>query len=332
MADDCILITGAAGFIASHCVVALAEAGYNVIAMENSKSTKNFAFQQINKILGWEVKPCRCDMLNYDEIVQIFERYKITTVIHLAAMKGVSESMNYPIECYRNNLVSTLNLLEVMRLYGVKNLIFSSSCAIYGNQVEMPVHETALPRSISNVYGKSKLFIEEILSDLSRSDKEFKITILRYFNPVGAHSSGLIGEDPKRKQISFLTLLGQAALDEKKNLSLFGSSNIRDFVHVMDVAEAHIAAVKSLKSNESFKVFNIGSGIGISLLELIKVFEHINHVKISYTLKERRVGEIEAIIADTTLAETELGWKSNRSVEEMCADSWKWMKYCSNNF
>lgn len=300
--------------------------------MENSKSTKNLAFQQINKILGWEVKTCRCDLLNYEEIVQIFKRYKITAVVHLAAMKGVSESMNYPIECYRNNLVSTLNLLEVMRLYGVKNLIFSSSCAIYGNQVEMPVSETALPHSISNVYGKSKFFIEEILSDLSRSDKDFKITILRYFNPVGAHSSGLIGEDPKRKQISFLTLLGQTALDKQKNLSLFGSSNIRDFVHVMDVAEAHVAAVRNLALVGSFKVFNIGSGIGISLLELIKIFEHVNRVKISYTLKERREGEIEAIISDTILANTELGWKSKRSIEEMCADCWKWMKYNSTNF
>ncbi|CAG9801935.1 unnamed protein product [Chironomus riparius] len=332
MADNCILITGAAGFIGSHCVVALAEAGYNVIAMENSKSTNNLAFQQINKILGWEVKTCRCDLLNYEEIVKIFERYKITTVIHLAAMKGVSESMNYPIECYRKNLVSTLNLLEVMRLYGVKNLIFSSSCAIYGNQVQMPVAETALPHSISNVYGKSKLFIEKILSDLSRSDKEFKITILRYFNPVGAHSSGLIGEDPKRKQISFLTLLGKAALDKEMNLSLFGSSNIRDFVHVMDVGEAHVAAVSNLESGDSFKVFNIGSGIGISLLQLIKIFEHVNCVKISYTIKDRQESEIEAIIADTTLAETDLGWKSRKTVEEMCTDCWKWMTYNAINF
>ena len=300
--------------------------------MENSKSTKSFAFQQINKILGWEVKTCRCDLLNYEEVVQIFERYKITTVIHLAAMKGVSESMNYPIECYRNNLVSTLNLLEVMRIYSVKNLIFSSSCAIYGNQVEMPVPEAAIPHSISNVYGKSKFFIEDILSDLSSSDKEFKITILRYFNPVGAHSSGLIGEDPKRKQISFLTLLGQAAMDKQTNLSLFGSSNIRDFVHVMDVAEAHIAALRKLETGDSFKVFNIGSGIGISLIELIKKFEHVNCVKISYTIKERREGEIEAIIADIALAENELGFKSKRSVEEMCADCWKWMKYNSMSF
>lgn len=297
--------------------------------MGSSRSEKNFAFQQINKILGWEVKTCRCNLLNYNEVVDVFEKYKITTVMHLAATKGVNESLSYPIECYRNNLVGIMNLVEVMKKFNVKKLIFSSSCAIYGNQVEMPVKETALPQSLSNVYGKSKYFIEEILSDISRSDKEFKITILRYFNPVGAHSSGLIGEDPKRKQINFLTLLGQTALDKHKSLSIFGSSNVRDFVHVMDIAEAHINAIEKFNDGDRFKVFNLGTGMGFSLLELIQVFEQVNDVKISYTIKERREGEIEAIIADTNLAENELGWKSKRNVEKMCEDCWKWMKYWS---
>lgn len=304
----------------------------NILAIENTNST---ALDKVEEILGRKIKRCKCNLLNMHELSNIFNQHKISTVIHLAATKGVNESLKFPIECYKNNLMTTINLLEVMKEHKIYNFIFSSSCAVYGNQSEIPVKESALPQTLSNVYARSKYFIEEILRDVAKSDANFKIIILRYFNPIGAH--GLFGEDPKKPQISLLTLISQVALGSRECITIFGDdyetvdgTSMRDFVHVMDIAEAHIPAIEKLNQINEVKFYNLGSNEGTTLLQLIKTFANDNDVKVPYVIKPRREGEISSIFADCSLVEKELNWKAKRTLEEMCKDCWKWTKINSN--
>ncbi|KAG5683875.1 hypothetical protein PVAND_013136 [Polypedilum vanderplanki] len=320
MTGEFVLVTGASGYIGSHVVFALLEAGINVLAMENSTSTESGSLKKLQETSDKKLQICRCNLLNNEEISSIFKQFPISTVIHLAASKGVSQSMSSPLACYSNNLLSTINLITAMKQYKVFNMIFSSSCAVYGDQSQLPVNETAQSHSPTNVYAKSKKFVEEMLSDIAKADKEFKFIIFRYFNPVGAHESNLIGEDPSKLQVSLLTLMCNVALGRKEKITIFGNC-IRDYIHVMDIAEAHTVALKKFQDNFNFKVINLGSSRGTSLLELIQIFENVNNVKIPYEIKEKREGEIEAIVADTNLAENELGWKARRNIESMCRDS-----------
>jgi UDP-glucose 4-epimerase len=311
-----------------------------VLAMENSNSTSNNDLKyQLEKLSRKAFKTCKCDLTKCDQVEKIFEQNKISVVIHLAAVKGVSDSIKFPVECYKQNMIGMINLLEEMKKYDVKNLIFSSSCAVYGDQKEMPVDENAIIQSIMNPYAKSKYFIEEMLRDYSHANVDVNIAVLRIFNPVGSHDSSLIGENPENSQISFLTLIALAALKKRENITIFGSefnsvdgTMIRDFIDINDLSNAFINVLKKLELFNGIKFYNVGSGRGQTLLQLINAFERVNNVKVPYVInKTRRSGEMEKIVANTTKICNELDWQAEKSIELTCLNTWKWVNFFYNN-
>ncbi|XP_055321058.1 UDP-glucose 4-epimerase-like [Sitodiplosis mosellana] len=336
-----VLVTGGAGYIGSHCVVTLQEAGYEVIALDNFANSVDdgydgsLALKRVEKITGTPVKFYKCDLLDTVQLEKIFENHKIDSVIHFAAMKAVGESMQYPMLYYKNNIIGMINLLEIMKKYNIYNLVFSSSCTVYGEPEELPItEEKRIGQSITNVYGRTKFFIEEILKDVTHSEDKWNIIALRYFNPVGAHESGLIGEDPTKQFTNLMPFISQVAAGKKDSLTIFGNdydtpdgTGIRDYIHVMDLATGHVAALHKLeKSHIKIKAYNLGTGRGVSVLNLINTFEKTNNVSVPYTFEARRAGDISTMYADPSLAERELGWKANRSLEQMCSDFWRWQK------
>ncbi|XP_041984862.1 UDP-glucose 4-epimerase-like isoform X2 [Aricia agestis] len=332
-----VLVTGGAGYIGSHCVVDLLNAGYDVIAIDNFANAVcddegSPALRRAEQITGKKIAFYKADLLDKPQINDIFDKHDVDCVIHFAALKAVGESMQQPLLYYQNNLLGMLNLLEVMRSHNCYQMVFSSSCTVYGEPEKLPITEAHPTGSITNVYGRTKYFIEEMLKDLSAADEKWNIISLRYFNPVGAHPSGLIGEDPTKEFSNLMPYMSQVALGKKPVLTIFGNdyntpdgTGIRDYIHVMDLASGHVAALKVLSdAHGRLKVYNLGTGRGVSVKELVDVFQRVTNTNIPIKYVERRLGDITAMWADATLAKEELGWTAQHTIEEMCTDFWRW--------
>ncbi|XP_077274482.1 UDP-glucose 4-epimerase isoform X2 [Temnothorax americanus] len=333
-----IFVTGGAGYIGSHCIVELLECGYDVVAIDNFANSvtetdgESAALKRVEQITGKKVTFYNCDLLDREKLETVFNQHKIDCVIHFAAIKAVGESMQVPLHYYRNNIIGAINLLEVMKAAGCFQLVFSSSCTVYGEPTELPITEEHETGNITNVYGRTKYFIEEMLKDISRAEKSWNIVSLRYFNPVGAHRSGLIGEDPTKPFTNLMPYIAQVALRHKPELIIFGGdyptddgTGVRDYIHVMDLAAGHVAALNALhKQHLRLKIYNLGTGNGVTVLQLIKTFEKASGTTVPYVIKERREGDIVSMYANTDLAKKELGWTAKYTVEQMCQDFWRW--------
>ncbi len=329
-----ILVTGGAGYIGSHTCVQLLEAGYDVIVLDNLLNSKPEALKRIKEITGKSFEFIKGDILDRVLMDNIFSKYKIDAVIHFAGLKAVGESVRIPLRYYYNNIAGSLVLFETMQKHGVRNIVFSSSATVYGLADKMPLTEdTAL--GATNPYGRTKLMIEEILRDLYVSDHSWNILLLRYFNPVGAHGSGLIGEDPNGTPNNLMPFISQVAIGKLKELSIFGNdyptpdgTGIRDYIHVVDLAAGHLKALEKLSGHPGIVVCNLGTGRGTSVLELVKAFERASGKQIPYKISARRPGDIAECYADPGKALKELGWMAVKTIDDMCMDTWRWQ---SNN-
>lgn len=323
-----ILVTGGAGFIGSHTCVELLESGYEVIVMDNLSNSKEESINRIKKITGKDVKFYKTDMLDHDGTAQIFKENKIDAVIHFAGLKAVGESVEKPLEYYHNNITGTITLLQVMREYGCKNIVFSSSATVYGIENKAPYTED-MKTSATNPYGYTKVMIEQILHDMTIADGDWSVMALRYFNPIGAHSSGLIGEDPNGIPNNLVPYIAQVASGRLEALRVFGNdydtpdgTGVRDYIHVVDLAKGHIAALKYGSSHKGFCPVNLGTGKGSSVLEVAAAYEKACGKDIPKKIVERRAGDIATSYAKTDLAKKLLGWEAKLNIEDMCADSW----------
>lgn len=326
-----ILITGGAGYIASHTAVVLQEAGYDIVAVDNFSNSSYESVQNVEKITGKQIAFYEGDVCDKAFLKQVFEKEDIGAAIHFAGLKAVGESCRMPLEYYRNNLDSTLTLLEVMRDKGVKNLVFSSSATVYGMPEKLPITED-MPLSTTNPYGSTKLMIENILRDVHAADKSWHIAILRYFNPVGAHESGLIGENPRGIPNNLMPYVAQVAAGKLKELKVFGNdydtpdgTGVRDYIHIIDLAEGHLAALNNIEKFGADAV-NLGTGRGYSVLEMVKAFEKASGRKIPYVIADRRPGDIASCYASPEKAEKLLGWRAKRNLDDMCRDLWNFQK------
>lgn len=325
-----VLVTGGAGYIGSHTVLELLEQDHEVIVVDNLSNSSEEALRRVQDITGKSVTFYEEDLLNKEHLDDIFSKHFIDAVIHFAGYKAVGESVTKPMMYYENNLDSTLRLCEVMEKHGVKNLVFSSSATVYGDPASVPITED-FPLSATNPYGRTKLFIEYILKDLHKSDGIWNIALLRYFNPVGAHESGRIGEDPNDIPNNLMPYISQVAVGKLEKLSVFGSdypthdgTGVRDYIHVVDLANGHLKALEKLESNPGLVVYNLGTGNGSSVLDMIKAFEKASGKEVPYQLTDRRPGDVAACYADPARAKQELGWKAERGIDEMCRDAWRW--------
>lgn len=323
-----ILVTGGTGFIGSHTCVELLEAGYNVVILDNLINSKKASADRIEEITGKKVKFYKADLLNIEETRQVFEENNIDSVIHFAGLKAVGESVEKPLEYYENNIVGTLNLLKAMREYGCKKIVFSSSATVYGVNNQVPYTED-MPTSATNPYGYTKVMIEQILKDMTVADNEWSVVALRYFNPIGAHESGLIGENPKGIPNNLVPYIAQVVLGKLEYLRVFGDdyetpdgTGVRDYIHVTDLAKGHIAALKYAAENKGFQPVNLGTGKGTSVLEVAKAYEKACGREIPLKITPRRAGDIAESYAETGLAKKLLGWEAKLDIDKMCADSW----------
>ncbi len=334
-----ILVTGGAGYIGSHTVVELQEAGYEVVVVDNLSNSSEKSLQRVEKITGKPVKFYKTDILDREGLEEIFEKETIDCCIHFAGLKAVGESVAKPWEYYYNNISGTLVLLDVMRKHGVKNIIFSSSATVYGNPAFIPITEECPKGQITNPYGQTKGMLEQILSDMQKADPQWNVILLRYFNPIGAHKSGTIGENPNGIPNNLMPYITQVAVGKLKELGVFGNdydtpdgTGVRDYIHVVDLARGHVKAIKKLEENPGLEIYNLGTGCGYSVLDIVKNFEEASGVKIPYVIKERRAGDIATCYSDASKAEKELGWKAEYGIKEMCADSWRWQKNNPNGY
>lgn len=325
-----ILVTGGTGFIGSHTVLELLNSEYEVVVMDNLSNSNKESLNRVEKLTGKQAPFYEADLLDKDSMRNIFERHLIDAVIHFAGLKAVGESVEKPLHYYKNNVTGTLNLCEVMIEYGVKNMVFSSSATVYGNPTESPLKETS-SLSATNPYGQTKLTIEYILKDLHGADNEWNIALLRYFNPVGAHPSGEIGEDPAGIPNNLMPFVTQVAVGKLSKLNVFGDdysthdgTGVRDYIHVSDLATGHLKAVEKLGKKPGVVAYNLGTGQGSSVLDVVKAFEKANNVPVPYTIAPRRAGDAAACYADPSKAEQELNWKAEKDLEEMCRDAWNW--------
>jgi len=326
-----ILVTGGAGYIGSHTCVELLESGYEIVIVDNFLNSKHESLNRIRKITGKDFKFYEADLLDEKAIDKIFAENKIEAVIHFAGLKAVGESVAKPIWYYHNNITGTLILCQVMKKYGVKKLVFSSSATVYGNPASVPITED-FPLSTTNPYGATKLMIENILRDVFVSDNEWSIALLRYFNPIGAHSSGLIGEDPNGIPNNLMPYIAQVAAGKLKELSVFGDdydtkdgTGVRDYIHVVDLADGHLKALSKVLSSNGVDAYNLGTGNGYSVLEIVRTFENVNGVKVPYKIANRRPGDIATCYANPKKAKEILGWEAKLGLEEMCRDAWNFM-------
>ncbi len=325
-----ILVTGGAGYIGSHTCVELIKKGYGVVAVDNYVNSSEESIKRVEKITGKEVKIYNADVRNKSALDKIFTEQKIDWVIHFAGLKAVGESCAKPIEYYDNNLNGTLTLLQSMREHGCKKIVFSSSATVYGDPEELPLTEASKTGGTTNPYGTSKYFQEIMLSDVYKSDKEWTVVLLRYFNPVGAHESGLIGEDPKGIPNNLTPYIAKVAIGELKEIGVFGNdyptpdgTGVRDYIHVTDLAKGHVAAIEKIEKSGIY-TYNLGTGKGYSVLDVIKAFEKACGRKLSYVIKPRRAGDIAACYADAGKAKRELGWEAQLGIEDMCQSLWNW--------
>ncbi len=333
-----ILVTGGAGYIGSHTCVELMDTGYNVIVVDNLSNSKEEALKRVEKITGRGLTFHRADLVDRKALSSIFSSNSIDAVIHFAGLKAVGESVSMPLRYYHNNITGTLVLCDVMKEHGVKNMVFSSSATVYGDPSSVPISED-FPLGATNPYGRSKLMIEEILRDLHISDPAWNIALLRYFNPVGAHRSGLIGEDPNDIPNNLMPFISQVAIGKLSILSVFGNdyptkdgTGVRDYIHVVDLAIGHINALKKLQSNPGVATYNLGTGQGYSVLDMIRAFGKASGRKIPYKITARRHGDIASCFADPAKARLELGWTAVRGIDEMCTDTWRWQSNNPNGY
>lgn len=328
-----ILVTGGAGYIGSHTCVELLNEGFEVVVIDNFSNSKSSSLDAIKKITGKDFKFYEIDYLDKDALNKVFEENKIDAVINFAGFKAVGESVQKPIEYYTNNISGALNLLDVMRKHNVKKFVFSSSATVYGNPEKIPLTEDCKIGGTTNPYGTSKLFVEQILKDIYASDNSWDIIILRYFNPVGAHESGLIGEDPKGIPNNLMPYIAKVATKELKELSVFGNdyntpdgTGVRDYIHVVDLAKGHVLALNKLeKEGKGLFIYNLGTGTGYSVLDLVHAYEKANNVKVPYKIAPRRDGDIATCYSDPTKAKNELGFVATKTIEDMCHDSYKFV-------
>lgn len=332
-----VLVTGGAGFIGSHTVVELLQESYEVIVIDNLSNAKEESLKRVEEITGKKVEFYKIDVRDRTALEEIFKTHQIDWVIHFAGYKAVGESVAKPIMYYDNNLCSTLVLIETMQKYDVKNIVFSSSATVYGNPERLPIDEDCRLHT-TNPYGATKLMQEDILRDLWNSDKSWNIVILRYFNPVGAHESGKIGEDPKGIPNNLMPYVAQVASGKLKQIGVFGDdypthdgTGVRDYIHVVDLARGHVAAIKSVKGGK-LGIYNLGTGNGYSVLDMIRAFEKACGKTLPYEIKPRRAGDVPACYASSEKAERELGWKAEYDLEKMCKDQWNWQKNNSNGY
>ncbi len=325
-----ILVTGGAGYIGSHTCVELIKKGYEVVVVDNYVNSSEESIKRVEKITGKEVKIYNADVRNKSALDKIFTEQKIDWVIHFAGLKAVGESCAKPIEYYDNNLNGTLTLLQSMREHGCKKIVFSSSATVYGDPEELPLTEASKTGGTTNPYGTSKYFQEIMLSDVYKSDKEWTVVLLRYFNPVGAHESGLIGEDPKGIPNNLTPYIAKVAIGELKEIGVFGNdyptpdgTGVRDYIHVTDLAKGHVAAIEKIEKSGIY-TYNLGTGKGYSVLDVIKAFEKACGRKLPYVIKPRRAGDIAACYADAGKAKRELGWEAQLGIDDMCQSLWNW--------
>lgn len=325
-----ILVTGGAGYIGSHTTLELLKEGYEVIVVDNLSNSNEKALKRIQKLAGKELTFYEVDLLDRVSMVNIFAEHPIDAVVHFAGYKAVGESVEKPLAYYENNVTGSIHLFEIMREYGVTDIVFSSSCTVYGDPDRVPITED-FPLSATNPYGRTKLFIEEILRDLYTADATWNIALLRYFNPVGAHDSGEIGEDPNDIPNNLMPYITQVAVGKLDKLSVFGDdyptrdgTGVRDYIHVVDLAVGHLKALDKLRSDPGVVTYNLGTGHGYSVLEVVKAFEEASGREIPYEITDRRPGDIAETYADPSKAEKELNWTAQRDIYDMCRDAWNW--------
>lgn len=328
-----ILVTGGAGFIGSHTVVELQQAGRDVVVLDNLSNSSAKSLERVEQITGKRVPFYKADILDREALENIFEKESIDAVIHFAGLKAVGESVRKPWEYYENNIAGTLTLIDVMRKHGVKNIIFSSSATVYGDPAFVPITEDCPKGSCTNPYGWTKSMLEQILSDIQHADPEWNVVLLRYFNPIGAHKSGIMGENPNGIPNNLMPYVTQVAVGKLKELGVFGNdydtpdgTGVRDYIHVVDLARGHVKALKKIEEKAGLKIYNLGTGVGVSVLDIVRNFEEATGVRIPYVIKERRAGDIASCYADPSRAKEELGWSAEYGIREMCEDSWRWQK------
>jgi UDP-glucose 4-epimerase len=327
-----ILLTGGAGYIASHTAICLLEAGFDVVALDNFCNSQPESVRRVETITGKKLPLIQGDIRDAAALRQVFSQYDVSAVVHFAGLKAVGESTQQPLRYYDNNVAGTVNLCQVMAEFGVKQLVFSSSATVYGDAKHMPIREDA-PRSATNPYGQSKLMLEYILADLQASDPTWRIAILRYFNPVGAHVSGQIGEDPNGPPNNLMPFISQVAVGKRAQLSVFGNdyntpdgTGVRDYIHVMDLADGHVKALQYLQQHSGLVTVNLGTGQGYSVLQMVQAFSEINQVAVPYQIVARRPGDIAECYADASQAKVLLGWEASRNLADMVQDAWRWQQ------
>ena len=334
-----ILVTGGAGYIGSHTVIELLEAGKEVVVLDNLVNASPKSLDRVAQITGKKVPFYEADIRDRAALEEIFEKEDIDSCIHFAGLKAVGESVQKPWEYYDNNIAGTLTLVDVMRKHGAKNIIFSSSATVYGNPAQIPITEECPKGQCTNPYGWTKSMLEQILSDMQKADPEWNVILLRYFNPIGAHKSGLIGENPNGIPNNLMPYITQVAVGKLEQLGVFGDdydtpdgTGVRDYIHVVDLAKGHVKAVAKLEEKAGLKIYNLGTGCGYSVLDIVNNFEKATGVKIPYVIKPRRAGDIATCYSDAALAEKELGWKAENGILEMCQDSWRWQSNNPNGY
>jgi UDP-glucose 4-epimerase len=328
-----ILLTGGAGYIGSHTIIELDKAGHTVVVVDNLCNSKEEALRRVEKIIGKPVPFVRADVRDREAMDRIFKTYTIDAVIHFAGLKAVGESCEKPLEYYENNMNATFVLLDVMRRNGCKNIIFSSSATVYGDPAQIPITEECPKGHCTNPYGQTKSMLEEVLKDVQKADPEWNVVLLRYFNPIGAHKSGLIGENPNGIPNNLMPYITQTAIGIRKELGVFGNdydtpdgTGVRDYIHVCDLAAGHVAALKAIEKKCGLAIYNLGTGHGYSVLDVVNAFERENGLKVPYSIKPRRPGDIATCYCNPAKAKAELGWQAQYEIGDMCRDSWNFQK------
>ena len=334
-----ILVTGGAGYIGSHTCVELLNAGYDVVVADNLYNSSKKAVDRVEQITGKKLKFYEVDLLDQPKVKEIFDKEEIEAVIHFAGLKAVGESVHKPLEYYNNNITGTLILCDEMRKHGVKNIVFSSSATVYGSPEEMPITEECPKGQCTNPYGWTKSMMEQIMTDVQKANPDMNVILLRYFNPVGAHESGRIGEDPKGIPNNLMPYISQVAVGKLEKLGVFGDdydtpdgTGVRDYIHVVDLAKGHVKAIDYIFSNPGLDVINLGTGVGYSVLDMVKAFGKACGKEIPYEIKPRRAGDIAMCYADPAKAAKVLGWKAEKGLDEMCADTWRWQSQNPNGY
>jgi UDP-glucose 4-epimerase len=334
-----ILVTGGAGYIGSHTVVELQNAGEDVVVMDNLANSSKKCLERVEALTGKKVPFYEADIRDRDALEKIFSNEKIDSVIHFAGLKAVGESVQKPWEYYDNNVTGTLTLVDVMRKHNCKNIIFSSSATVYGDPAMIPITEECPKGQCTNPYGWTKSMLEQILSDIQKADPEWNVVLLRYFNPIGAHKSGTIGENPNGIPNNLMPYITQVAVGKLPKLNVFGNdydthdgTGVRDYIHVVDLAKGHVKALKKLAPGSGLNIYNLGTGVGYSVLDIVKNFEEATGVKIPYEIKDRRPGDIAICYSKADKAKKELGWVAENGIKEMCADSWRWQSNNPNGY